>query len=232
MSTGYLVLIPGLNCTARLYARQIERLSDSYAVMVPDHTVASSMAELAAAILARAPARFALAGLSMGGYIAFELLRQAPERVERLMLLDTQARPDAPERAAARRAQVREAREGQFDGVVEALWPALVHPARHEDEQLKTVHVAMCRDTGVDGFARQIDAIIGRADSRSTLPTIRVPTVVVVGEQDALTPVDLAREMAGGIPGARLEVVPHCGHLSTLEKPESVTRLMEGWLEA
>jgi pimeloyl-ACP methyl ester carboxylesterase len=230
MSNQHLVMIPGLNCTARLYAAQIGPLSRSHSVLVPDHSGQASMGAIAERILALAPPRFALAGLSMGGYIAFEIMRKAPERVTRLVLLDTQARPDAPERAEFRRGQVRAAREGRFHEVIEGSWPNLVHPARHEDAALKAVHVAMCEETGVEGFAREIEAIIGRADSRPTLGQIKVPTLVIVGAEDALTPVELNKEIADGIPGACLEVIPHCGHLSTIEKPETVTRLMEGWM--
>src|SRR5436190_1482167 len=110
MSNKHLVLIPGLNCTAKLYERQIGELARSHAVMVPDHRRGASMGAIAERILAEAPPRFALAGLSMGGYIAFEIMRQAPDRIGRLILLDTQARPDSAERSEGRRAQVREAR--------------------------------------------------------------------------------------------------------------------------
>jgi pimeloyl-ACP methyl ester carboxylesterase len=188
------------------------------------------MAAIAARILADAPPRFALAGLSMGGYIALEIIRQAADRVERLALLDTGARADTPEATAKRLANIALAESGRFTEVPETQWPLVVPPARRNDAALKRDYVAMCHDVGPEAFIRQQKAITARVDSRPLLATIRCPTLVLVGAQDELTPPFLAEEMAAGISGARLVKVPDCGHLSTMEQPEAVTRELVAWL--
>ncbi|HYL01713.1 MAG TPA: alpha/beta fold hydrolase [Steroidobacteraceae bacterium] len=224
------VLIPGLLASARLYGAQLPELWRRGPVMVADHTRADSMAALARGILAAAPPRFALAGLSMGGYVCFEILRQAPARVAKLALLDTAARADTPEAAAMRRAQMAEASAGRLAEVVEAQFERTVHPARRGDPQLRATNRRMAADVGPEAFIRQQTAIMGRPDSRPTLAAIGCPTLVLVGEQDELTPPERAVEMAQGIRGARLVTVPECGHLSTLEQPLDVTRALLGWL--
>ena len=226
------VLIPGLACSARLYAGQIAALWRHGPVMVADHTRQDSMAAIAASILAEAPPRFALAGLSMGGYVSFEILRQAPGRVARLALLDTQATPDAPEASERRRAQIALARQGRMREVVDQLFPNLVHPARVDDRTLLELNYRMAEEVGVEGFVRQQTAIIGRPDSRPDLPRIACPTLVLVGDGDRITPEAKAREMAEAIDGAQLVVIPASGHLSTLEQPEMVTAALEAWAAA
>ena len=224
------VLIPGLLASARMYAAQVPQLWCAGPVMIADHTRDDSMSGIARRILSVAPARFALAGLSMGGYIAFEILRQAPERIAKVALLDTSARADAPEQTAMRRAQMTLASQGRLAEVVEQQFPRLVHRARRADAQLRQVFVLMAEEVGAAGFIRQQTAILGRADSRAALGSIRCPTLVLVGEGDELTPPELAAEIAAGIPGARLTTVPQCGHMSTLEQPDEVTRALLEWL--
>jgi pimeloyl-ACP methyl ester carboxylesterase len=226
------VLIPGLLCTARLYAEQIPALWRFGPVTVANHTHDDSMAGIARRILANAPPRFALAGLSMGGYIAFELQRQAPERVAKLALLDTTARPDAPEQTEQRKRQIDMARSGRFDGIAQLLFPRFVAAARHGDRALQAVVRTMAEDTGAEAFARQQTAIMTRIDSRPGLPAIACPTLVVVGADDALTPPDRAAEIADAIPGARRVVVSDCGHLSPLEQPQAVTDALVAFLDA
>ena len=226
------VLIPGLLASARMYAGQIPQLWCVGPVLIADHTRDDSMSGIARCILRVAPARFALVGLSMGGYIAFELLRQEPERIAKVALLDTSARADAPEQTAMRRAQMTLASQGRLAEVVEQQFPRLVHRARRADAQLRQVFVLMAEEVGAAGFIRQQTAILGRADSRATLGSIRCPTLVLVGESDELTPPERAAEIAAGIPGARLTTVPHCGHMSTLEQPDEVARALLEWLEA
>lgn len=224
------VLVPGLLCSARLYAAQIPALWSCGPVMVADHTRDDTMTAIARRVLATAPPRFALVGLSMGGYISFEILRQASTRVAKLALLDTTARADTPEASAARRAQIAQAAAGRLAEVADAQFARMVHPTRREDAGLTEVNRLMAQDVGALGFARQQTAIIGRADSRPLLTDIRCPTLVLVGEADELTPPERAVEMADGIPGARLVTVPQCGHLSTLERPEAVTHALLEWL--
>lgn len=224
------VLIPGLLASPRMYAAQIPQLWRSGPVMIADHTRDDSMGALAQHILSAAPARFALVGLSMGGYLSFEILRQAPERIAKLALLDTSARPDTPEQTDSRLAQIALATEGRMTEVVNAVYPRLVHQSRRNDTALRAVFTLMAEEVGAWGFIRQQTAIMGRIDSRPSLGRIRCPTLVVVGDGDELTPPDRAAEIAGGIPGARLVTVAQCGHMSTLEQPEEVTRALHEWL--
>ncbi len=224
------VLIPGLLCTPRLYFGQLPALWRFGAVTVADHKRDDTMAGIARRILAAAPPRFALVGLSMGGYVAFEIIRQAPERVAKLALLDTTARPDAPEQTEARKRQIEMAQRGEFDGIAALLFPRFVAAARHGDRALQAVVRTMANDTGAEAFIRQQTAIMNRVDSRPALGAVGCPTLVVVGEQDALTPPDRAAEMVAAIPNARQVVVPDCGHLCTLEQPEAVTQALVDFL--
>jgi pimeloyl-ACP methyl ester carboxylesterase len=188
------------------------------------------MHEIAACILADAPPRFALAGLSMGGYIAFEIMRQAPERVLRLALMDTAATPDRPEQTERRDKQIAMARGGQFTEIAEIMFPLMFHADDLQSKELRRTFFAMHEENGADAFVRQQQAIKSRADSRPTLAAIRCPVLVLVGEADQLTPPDAAREIAAGIDAARLVIVPQSGHLSTLEQPEAVARALTDWL--
>jgi pimeloyl-ACP methyl ester carboxylesterase len=225
-----LVLVPGLNCTGALFSPQIAGLADAVRCHVANHGGAASLEEIAAQILAVMPPRFALAGLSMGGYVAFEMLRQAPERVTRLCLLDTRAAMDSAEDAERRRRTIALAESGRFDQLHGILWPRLVHPSRTCDAELEQVVLGMMRDTGPERFIRQQTAVLNRRDYAPVLRATRVPTLIVVGEEDAITPPDASREMQSQISGSRLEIVPDCGHLSTLEQPAAVTRLLLQWL--
>jgi pimeloyl-ACP methyl ester carboxylesterase len=227
-----ILLVPGLNCSPRLYARQMPALWRFGPVTIADHTRDDTMAAIARRILAAAPPRFALAGLSMGGYIALEIVRQAAERVEKLALLDTGSRADTPEATAKRHANIALAQSGRFEDVIGPQFPLYVHPGSANDAALKADYLAMCRDVGPGAYVRQQNAIMNRIDSRPLLPTIRVPTLVLVGEQDAATPPALSDEMAAAIPGARLVKVVKCGHLSTMEQPEIVTGELVAWMSA
>ncbi|HUN72841.1 MAG TPA: alpha/beta fold hydrolase [Steroidobacteraceae bacterium] len=225
-----IVLVPGLLASPRLFGEQIPELWRLGPVTVATHTRDDSMAAIAQRILASAPAKFALAGLSMGGYISFEILRQAPERVARLVLLDTTARSDTPEQNQQRRLQVEMARTGRLGEIADTLFPRLVHARRWGDETLRRTWRAMVQDVGADGFINQQTAIMRRPDSRPGLAAIRCPTLVVVGDGDVLTPPDRAEEIANGISRARLSVIRDSGHLSTLEQPAAVTRSMVEFL--
>ena len=231
MTRTPLVLVPGLLCDALLWQDQISDLADVSDCWVADHTGASDMAKLAVNILAAAPFdRFALAGLSMGGYVAMEIMRQAPGRVTRLALLDTSARPDTPEQTERRRAFVDLAKRGRFMSVTDALLPLLINRARATDAALVATVRCMARNIGRQAFEHQQQAIISRTDSRPLLPRISCPTLVLCGRQDQLTPLGLHEEMARAIPVARLVIVEECGHLSTLEQPQEVGRAMRHWL--
>ncbi len=223
------VLIPGLLCTPRLYAEQIPALWRCGPVLIADHTRDDTMAAIAARILAAAPARFALAGLSMGGYIALEIVRRAPDRVARLALLDTGARADTPEQSERRNRLIALAQGGRFGEIPDLLFPLFVHRNHQADASLKQVVRVMAEETGVETFMRQQRAIMRRPDLRPSLAAIRCPTLVLVGEGDELTPPALAREIADGIAGAHLVVVSESGHLSTLEQPAAVSKALVEW---
>lgn len=225
-----IVLIPGLGCSARLYAEQIPALWRCGPVMVADHRRGDSMAAIARRILSAAPSRFALAGLSMGGYIAFEIMRQAAERVAKLALLDTGARAEAPEQTERRKIAIELAKSGRYAEVVDIVFPIYVHRNRRDDAALKQIVRAMAEDTGSEAFLRQQQAIIDRPDSRPGFGAIECPTLVLIGDDDQATPFELSREIAAGIAGSRLVIIPESGHLSTLEQPERVTAALVDWM--
>jgi len=225
-----IVLVPGLICSARLYAEQISSLWACGPIIIADHRRDDSVAAIAARILAMAPPRFALAGLSMGGYIAFAIAREAPERVTRLALLDTSARPDTPEQSERRHSMIALAESGRFAEVPDLLFPVFVHRERHGDEALLALVRAMAEETGPQAFVRQQRAIMTRPDCRPLLKSIQCPTLVLVGDGDVLTPPVLSEEIAAGIGGARLVRVPDCGHLSTVERPRAVNHALMKWL--
>ncbi|WP_315784714.1 alpha/beta fold hydrolase [Bradyrhizobium sp. SZCCHNPS1003] len=225
-----LVLVPGLISSPRIYAPVIPALWRLGPVMVANHVRDDSMAAIARRILAEAPPRFALAGHSMGGYIAFEIMRQAPERVGRLALINTQARPDTPEASARRRTMITRAKEGDYHGVVDELFSGFVHPSRQDDPRLRQLVHHMAEEVGVIGFIRQLTAIMSRPDSRPTLTAIRCPTLVLTGDTDNTIPNSLSKEMADGIDGSWLVVLENCGHLPQPEQPEETAQALMEWL--
>lgn len=225
-----IVLVPGLNTSARLYAEQIPLLWQFGPVVVADHRRHDTVAAIAHHILAVAPPVFALVGLSMGGYIAFAMIRQAPERIERLALLDTSARADRRDQLEQRQRLIDMVQRGRFAAIPDLQFPNLVHRARHGDTHLRGLVRMMAEENGAEAFVRQERAIMSRPDSRPDLPTITCPTLVLVGEADELTPPELSKEMAEGISGAHLVVVPESGHLSTLEQPAAVNAALARWM--
>jgi len=232
MSDPVLLFLPGLLCDARLWRDQVAALP-GVACHVADLTHDESIGAMAARALRAVPGDTPLAvcGLSMGGYVAFEIMRQAPARVARLALFDTSARPDTPEQTRRRRALLALSESGMFRGVTPRLLPQLLAPGNLAGP-LGAEVMAMAERVGRPAFHRQQRAIMHRADSRPGLAGIAVPTLVAVGEEDALTPPHLAEEMAAGIPGARLARIAGAGHLPSMEAPEAVTALLSEWLRA
>lgn len=227
-----ILFVPGLSCSPRLFAHQMAQLWQWAPVTVAQTTRYSTMEETARAILQDAPAKFVLIGLSMGGYIAFEILRQAPERVVGLALLDTSARPDTPEATENRLKSIALAQQGKMRMAVDFSYPRSVHPARLHDKELCSIVHLMAQEVGVDGFVNQQKAIMGRVDSRPTLSQIACPTLVLVGDSDTLTPLELHEEIVQGIgENAQLQVIAESGHISTLEQPQAVTQVLQSWLE-
>lgn len=225
-----LLLVPGLLCDASLWAHQTRYLADIADLRIVETMLDESIADMVGRALEDAPPRFALAGLSMGGYVALEFLRRASDRVARVALLDTSARADDAATLRRRRDFIALAEQGSFKGVTPRLLPAFIHPDRMDDEELVSAVTAMAERVGKDAFLRQQKAIMARPDSRPDLPGIAVPTMVVCGRQDAATPLALSEEIAANVPGARLCIIEECGHLSTMERPHAVTALMRDWL--
>lgn len=225
-----LVLLPGLLNTRRLFEHQIGALPDIADCIVPELWHHASMGAMARAVLAAVPSTFALAGFSMGGYVAFEIMRRAPQRVERLALIDTQATADTAETTSRRRGLMEQTNIGRFHGVQPSLLPQLVHETHLDDAAITQPILDMALEVGAEGFVREQEAIIARPDSRPLLVHIDVPTLVIVGRQDQPTPLARAEELATGIATSRLVVLESCGHMSPLEKPREVSATLRRWL--
>ena len=227
-----IVFVPGLLCTGDLFAAQIAHFGKNHRCFIADHTTADTLEGIARSILDSAPQQFALAGLSMGGYIAFEIMRQAPARVAKLALINTQARPDTAEATTRRQGLIARASNGEYRAVLDEMFPGLVHPSRQGDVVLRQLARDMGDDVGPEAFIRQQTAVIGRPDSRPTLAWIKCPTLVLTGDQDNTIPNALSMEMASGIPGAKLVVLPNCGHLPQVEQTQATTDALTEWLRS
>jgi pimeloyl-ACP methyl ester carboxylesterase len=225
-----ILLVPGLACSPRIFASVVPALWRLGPVTVANHIRDDNMGAIARRILAEAPPRFALAGHSMGGYIAFEIMRQAPDRVAKLALINTQARPDTPEATERRRSQMARAWNGQYHAILDELFPNFVHPSRRDDAGLRRLVHDMGDDVGEGGFVRQQTAVISRVDSRPSLAWIKCPTLVLTGDEDNTIPNALSKEMADGIHGAKLVILQNCGHLPQPEQPEATVAALVEWL--
>lgn len=225
-----ILLVPGLVCSPRIFAPVIGALWRFGPVTVANHIRDDTMGAIARRILAEAPPRFALAGHSMGGYIAFEIMRQAPERVAKLALMNTQARPDTPEATTRRRGQIARAQGGEYHAILDELFPLFVHPSRRDNADLRKLVHDMGDDVGPEAFVRQQTAIMSRPDSRPTLAWIKCPTLVLSSDEDDTVPNSLSTEMAGGIPGAKLVILPDCGHMTPWEQPHATAQALVDWL--
>jgi pimeloyl-ACP methyl ester carboxylesterase len=225
-----ILLVPGLVSSPRIYAPVIPAMWRFGPVTVANHIRDDNMGAIARRILAEAPPRFALVGHSMGGYIAFEIMRQAPGRVAKLALINTQARPDTPEATARRRDQIARAQAGEYHAVLDDLFQGFVHPSRRDNAELRQLVHDMGDDFGAATFIRQQTAVISRPDSRPSLAWIRCPTLVLTGDEDNTIPNSLSVEMADGIHGAKLVILAHCGHLPQVEQPQATADALVEWL--
>lgn len=225
-----ILLVPGLVSSPRIFAPVVPALWRLGPVTVANHIRDDNIGAIARRILAEGPPRFALAGHSMGGYIAFEIMRQAPDRVAKLALINTQARADTPEATERRRGMMARARSGQYRAVLDELFPGFVHPSRRNDASLRQLVDDMADEVGVDGFIRQQTAMIARMDSRPALAWIKCPTLVLTGDEDNTIPNSLSKEMADGIHGAKLVILKKCGHLPQPEQPEATAAALVAWL--
>ena len=229
-NTMPILLVPGLASSPRIYAPVLPALWRFGPVTVANHIRDDNMGAIARRILAEAPPRFALAGHSMGGYIAFEIMRQAPDRVAKLALINTQARPHTPEANARRRGQIARAQAGEFHALLDELFAGFVHPSRCQDGGLRQLVHDMGDDIGPDAFVRQQTAVMSRADSRPILAWIKCPTLVLTGDEDNTIPNSLSAEMANGIPAAKLVILNACGHLPQVEQPQATADALVEWL--
>lgn len=225
------VFVPGLLCNEELFASQIEALSGAFEITIGDHRSDDNFTSIATRILSHAPEKFVYAGLSMGGYAGLEIMRQAPERVEALILMNTSARADAPEKIEQRKGLIAMAQNEGLVAVANAVLPNFLAERHHGNKEMTdTVH-RMASDTGLDAFLKQQVAIMGRADSQTLLSAISCPTLVIVGADDTLTPPELAIEITEGIANAELAVIENCGHLSTIEQPGVVSDVIKTFLK-
>ncbi|MCW9034849.1 MAG: alpha/beta hydrolase [Rhodospirillales bacterium] len=225
-----LLLIPGLLCDDSLWAEQVKVLEGEVNITIPDHKSHDDMAALAADILSKAPPKFALAGLSMGGYISLEIMRQAPERVSKLALLDTAPYADTEEQTVFRHQMMDEAKKSGKASIM-SIFPMMIYEERIEDQELIDALVAMDENNSVRSYFNQQKAIMSRQNSVPLLSEISCPTLVLCGRYDLLTPLSAHEEMAEKIPGATLVVLEKCGHMSTMERPEEVNQALLKWLK-
>jgi pimeloyl-ACP methyl ester carboxylesterase len=229
--TATLVLIPGLACDAAVWHGVQPALRAGGGVHVSDvHSGHDSLPEMAAALLARHPGPLLLAGCSMGGMVALEAWRQAPQRVCGLALLGSTARADTPELIALRTQACEMFAAGRMEEVLRANTVFAFHPLSARRPGLVEGYLAMLRRAGPAQLIRQNRAVMARADLRLELPRIAVPVLVACGEADLLTPPEVSREMAALIPDARMEIVPGAGHMLTLEQPARVAAVLADWL--
>lgn len=225
------LLLPALLTNGELFREQRAALSRFGDVLDATTSGHRTLPRIAASVLESAPPRFSIVGLSLGGRIAMEIVRQAPERVVRLALIGTSARTESAEQRTRRRSQIDLVRRGCFSELVTAMYPHMVHPSRHQDNTLRKTYEAMANEVGPQTFVDHQLALIMRSDIRESLGAIPCPTLVVVGSDDRITPLDNAEELAAGIPNSRLVVIPDCGHLSTLERPAETTETLLDWIE-
>jgi pimeloyl-ACP methyl ester carboxylesterase len=231
MTKEHLILLPGTLCNENLWRNQIDDLADVAAIQVGDLTNDDTIQGMATSILNKAPALFSLAGLSMGGIVATEIMRQAPERVKKLALLDTNPNPPLPEQIKGWENFIDMAQHGKFMDVTEKyLLPVLIHPDRQKDLDLIETIKKMAEDVGPKGMINQMKALMTRPDGRENLSAIECPTLVLLGRQDMLCPIDMHEYLVSNIPNASLSVIEECGHLSTLERPEEVTSCLYDWI--
>lgn len=226
-----LILLPGMLCDEKLWQHQLIHLAEIAQVQVGDLTQADSISGMASAILVEAPEQFMLAGLSLGGIVAFEIMRQAPQRVTNLALLDTT--PDSMSQARAQPWEALAAMPGNQQFLAQAARRLIdmMHPANQEIPELIDIIENMVARIGPAGLQRQLQAQITRPDSWASLDRITCPTLVLVGSEDHTCPPELHQTMAERLPKATLAIVEHCGHLSSLEQPETITAHLRLWLQ-
>ncbi len=224
-----LIMVPGLVCDGAVWAHQRAGLADVADCIVPDVVRPDTMQAMAVEVLAAAPEKFAIAGFSMGGYVALEVLRQAPHRVTRLALIDSGARADSPEQTVNREAAIANCQAGRFSAAIENMLPVLLHPTRLTEPLADQVR-AMAARVGSECFVRRLLALMSRTDARDLLRAANIPVRIICGREDRLTPLARSQEIAEITLDARLSIVEDCGHMPLLERPQAATALMRDWM--
>jgi len=230
MTKPTLILLPGMPHDADLWAHQLKHLSEVAVPLVIETHTADSLGALAENVLSATDGSFLLAGLSLGGYVAQEVMRRDPERVLKLALVNTNARADTEESAAQRRSAMALARDKGMGSILDASGPRSVSPTRLDDTALLARVRAMGERVGLEGYLRQQAAIMSRPDGRPFLSAIRCPTLAIAGRDDKGSSPEIMAEMTDRIPGSRLAVIEDCGHLSPIERPYAVTALLRDWI--
>jgi len=220
-----LILLPGLLCDASVWDDQIASLSDIASIQVADLSAASTPGEMVRAALKNAPDHFALAGHSMGGWVALEVMRHSPERVIKLCLANTTAKLDAPEKREARLKMIELAKENKYDQIIDMLLSVFVFDKKYQDSVRKMLI------KNQKSFVNQEKAMLERKDGVPVLNDIKCPTVVIHAREDAVFSMEDSQELASGIRGASLKVIEQCGHMSPIEAPASVSTIMKEWLQ-
>jgi pimeloyl-ACP methyl ester carboxylesterase len=224
-----LLLIPGLVCDAAVWRHQTAHLADVADIFVPPVAQGDDIAAMARIVLDAAPPQFALAGFSMGGYVALEVLRQAPRRITRLALLDTSARADTPQKTEWRRNVIAMCEAGKFDAVIDGMMPMLLHPDQQSGPLRDFVHQMVAR-VGADVYVRRQRAIGSRRDARELLRDAPQPVRAICGRQDGMSSVGEHLEIAELAPRGRFSLIEECGHMTILERPHAATALLRDWL--
>jgi len=225
-----LILGPGLLCDGDVFAHQVERLADLADIQIADTRQDDNLPDMAKRLLEMAPPTFAYAGFSMGGYLGFELLRQAPERISKLALLSTTAQPDPVEHTQLREMFIEMTKEGRFEQAIERNLSLYLSPKFNNDEPQRNNMIAMAKRVGPEAYVRQLTIIVNRPDSRSTLSDIQIPTCIISGRQDQITTIAKHEEMANLIVNAQLHILNDARHFITLEQPLAVTGLLRNWI--
>lgn len=226
-----LVLLPGLASNAVMWQHQLAALPHDWNPHVTDvHSRFGTIGDMAQALLQEYAGELILCGASMGGILAMEVANRAPSRIKALALLGTNARPETPDMAKLREAAIEFFKQGRVKEVLTVNLPMAFHPSRAKDEALTQTYLDFVLEAGADQLIRQNRAIMSRPDARLHLPQVTCPTLVMCGDSDQLTPPECSREIAALIPGAELVMIPHCGHMLTMERPEEVSAALLEWL--
>lgn len=225
-----LVLLPGLACDARIWRSQVDALSRWRPVVSDAHCRFDTIEQMAAGVLREHAGLLALCGTSMGGMVAMEAVRQAPQRIARLALLGTNARPESDEMRKVRMAAIALFQKGRLRDVIEPNIDLAFHPDQASDPRLREEYLSMVLDAGADALVRQNRAVMQRPDARPHLAMLRMPVLVLCGEADQLTPPDCSREIVDLMPAARMHLIARSGHMLTMEQPQAVNDLLRSFL--